>query len=134
MRLVQIPATFRLSVGKFGLSAAILIGGLAAFASMPRPPQFDSVASVRTAIEGSGLYVSCLKSPYGSFYVSDRPLTRDDIDNVFFLKDCGLSPAWSGVVWISQIKTPSSAMQVTYIDGNWRAWGNASSPLETIGL
>jgi hypothetical protein len=59
-----------------------------------------------------------------NFYVSDRPLSPGDLEKIGFLKNCGRSLAWHGIVWISQIKSSSSTMYLDQLDGNWRVWGD----------
>jgi hypothetical protein len=41
-------------------------------------------------------------------------------------RDCGLTPAWRGILWVCQIESRAErlGLQVEAIGGKWRVWGN----------
>lgn len=59
-----------------------------------------------------------------NFYVADHRISTQDLEGIGFKRDCGLTPAWRGVVWIAQIEDTDTPISVETIGGRWRIWGN----------
>ncbi|PWU17401.1 MAG: hypothetical protein C5B49_08925 [Bdellovibrio sp.] len=61
-----------------------------------------------------------------NYYLADHPITLDDVNRVPTRIDCGLTPAWCGILWVSQIDYQGLriALHTNHIGGKSRVWGN----------
>jgi hypothetical protein len=58
-------------------------------------------------------------------FISDHPLSTDDLAGVATRQDCGLTPGWRGIVWVSQIQTSERFLDPDQgFGGHWRIRGN----------
>jgi len=62
----------------------------------------------------------------GNYFIADHLVTLDDLEEVLTRRDCGLTPAWRGILWVCQIHdTPwFTALDTDHVDGKRRVWGN----------
>ena len=62
----------------------------------------------------------------GNYFIADHLVTLNDVEEVLTRRDCGLTPAWRGILWVCQIHdTPwFTALATDHVDGKRRVWGN----------
>jgi hypothetical protein len=125
------PTVFtKASTGVVCLIAAFIGCRHGASAVMPQPIQFKSVSEFKDFADANGLYLHSgtssgnLVFPANNFYVADHAISLDDLDEVCSRRDCGLTPAWRGILWVCQIETTHGTAFPDQIDGKWRVWGN----------
>jgi hypothetical protein len=113
-----------------GFSALALVAAFAAthYVTLEAAPiQFESAGEVCDLANAGGLIVTHENSAssHSVFFVSDRTLTQDDLLAVATRRDCGKTPGWRGIVWVSPIRAgPGATLFPEFIDGNCRIWGN----------
>ena len=61
-----------------------------------------------------------------SFFVGDHPLTFEELQAIPTRQDCGLTPAWSGIVRVTDCNDDLTGLGTTpdSIGGKWRILGN----------
>jgi hypothetical protein len=110
-----------------GITALLLAG--VHLASPPPGIHFDSARDLKELIADHDIHVHSGATGRGTdsnFFVADHPLTFDDTVKVAWRRDCGLTPAWQGIVWVAEIVDPVSGVliRIDQITGNYRIWGN----------
>jgi hypothetical protein len=60
---------------------------------------------------------------YSNFFLADHQLTSSDVDNIGMRHDCGLTPAWRGIIWVSHLRGEFATLPET-VGGKTRIWGN----------
>ena len=120
---------FRLLIGTTGV--VVLIGVLLLcrqFTLAPGPVKFKTSQEVKNLISSEGLHVhagSMDGHAGNNFFVADRPITLDDLQDVHTRRDCGLTPAWRGILWVTQIESECMTYSFDALPGGkWRIWGN----------
>jgi hypothetical protein len=113
--------------GGVGLIAVLMVGVFAV--STPRPTQFATVEAAKQFCTSRGLHWHTGTNAvptFNSFYVADHPITFNDTLKVAFRSNCGMTPDWKGILWITQLNT--SPMQTNFlpysVGGKYRIWGN----------
>jgi hypothetical protein len=113
--------------------AAIVLGGRYVAATIqPKSTQFQSVREFREFAASQGLHLhggtaaGRVVFPENNCYVADHSITFDDLDGVSTRRDCGLTPAWRGILWVSLIRDDSTNVDMIpeQLGGTWRIWGN----------
>jgi hypothetical protein len=102
-----------------------------AIATAPKPVHFKSVFDFKEFADTGGLHYHSgastgqLVFPADNFYVADRVISKDDLEGVCTRRDCGLTPAWRGILWVCQIDaTHVGTTHPESLGGKWRIWGN----------
>ena len=90
---------------------------------------FSSAAEARAFFLAQNLYChngATASSTLGSFFVSQRSLTMDDILPLSYRSQCGMTPEWSGVLWVCEIENRQIRTRIltSTISGKVRVWGN----------
>jgi hypothetical protein len=67
-----------------------------------------------------------LQGSFQSFFVAKHPLTGEQLDDIPTKRQCGLTPAWRGIVWVANLGDPAGCrcLSPDSIGGKWRIWGN----------
>ena len=121
MRLNLLAGGFALVLGLAGVL------WVARFAQSSTP-QFRGADEAQTFFALKGFHCTMSGSTSSmlafNFFVSDRPLTQNDIDQLVCRRKCGLTEAWRGIVWVSDIESNDSRLNLATIDGKYRCWGN----------
>ena len=92
--------------------------------------QFASAEEARDFCVSEGLHchngTDGVPFTMGNFFVADHPLTFNDLQAIPCRRDCGMTPAWKGILWVGQIRSPHSVIDigVASIRGKCRVWGN----------
>jgi hypothetical protein len=91
----------------------------------PAPISFETAQELRSFAVANGLEArNDGKADSTIFYISDHPLSRDDIVAVATRRDFGRTPSWRGVVWAAQVKSPSTTTYpIQGFGSHWRLWG-----------
>jgi hypothetical protein len=93
----------------------------------PKRVAIKDIAEFKNLVGAAGLYIHS-GSQSGligdNFYVADHPLAWDDLEEVHSRRDCGLTPAWRGILWVCQINTANTTNLPDSIGGKCRVWGN----------
>jgi hypothetical protein len=93
--------------------------------SIPRTTEFETAQELRDFAISSGLMFHCGNGSgfvYNNYFLADHPIAFDDLAGVSTRRDCGLSPAWRGVLWVCPLGTLGPDPYL--IGGKWRVWGN----------
>jgi predicted outer membrane repeat protein len=95
-------------------------------AAPPAAVSFETARELRVFALARGLQTCNDGGNDGTiFFISDRRLSADDLLQVATRRDCGLTPSWRGIVWATQISTPTLFIDPTQgLGGHWRVWGN----------
>jgi hypothetical protein len=113
------------SVGSMACFMAVFLACYR-LAAPPAPVSFESAGELRGFAAASGLQTRNDGNGDSSiFFISDHPLSTDDIMAVATRGDCGATPGWRGVVWTAQMR-PRSVVSYPFqrSGGHWRIWGN----------
>jgi hypothetical protein len=117
----------RQTAGLVGVTVALFVGLHLVSRSTTRVPQFDSAVELHDFAVSMGLDFHC-GNPGGlycsNYFLADHPLTLDDLEPLGTRRDCGLTPVWRGILWVSQIRTESMTIHPEQLGGKWRVWGN----------
>jgi hypothetical protein len=57
-------------------------------------------------------------------FIADHPVTKEDLAELRLTRNCGLTPNWRGIIWVSRAHSSSLTIYPEHIGGNWRLWGN----------
>ena len=93
--------------------------------SIPRVPEFATAQELKSFAISSGLICHCGNgsgSVYNNYFLADHPIAIDDLAGVSTRRDCGLTPAWRGVLWVCPLGRLGPYPE--FIGGKWRVWGN----------
>lgn len=114
------------ATGVVGLVGVLLICRQVTF--VPRPVKFKTVQEFKELITSDGLHCHCGNASglaLNNFYVADRPITLDDLKDVQTRRDCGLTTAWRGIIWVTQIHYGVLTLCLDVgPSGKRRVWGN----------
>jgi hypothetical protein len=94
-------------------------------ALIPAPTEFETSRDLKEFALANGLVFHCGNGNgifYNNYYLADHPLALDDFPGVATRRDCGLTPAWHGVLWVCQLGTSGPYPEL--IGGKWRIWGH----------
>lgn len=73
---------------------------------------FMSTAAIRTKMGVKGI---C--------FISTKPLTLDQV-SILASPQGGLTPAWKGIVWASNLKKQQGILDTSNLEGHVRLWGD----------
>jgi hypothetical protein len=121
MRLVM-QATALLGVGMTFFVCQYL-----ADAWTPEGLHFPTARALREFAVSRGLIAHCGRGSgefWGPFYLADHPVTLADLQPVGTRRDCGLTPAWRGILWVSDVRNEITTVFPESLGGKWRVWGN----------
>jgi hypothetical protein len=93
--------------------------------SIPRPTEFNTAQQLKDFAVSNGLIFHCGNRNgiiYGNYFLADHAIAIDDLAGVSMRRDCGLTPAWHGVLWVSPLTEFGPYPDL--IGGKWRVWGN----------
>lgn len=95
-------------------------------------PYFRSTDEFADFASRHGLFVHTMQGNSGftgpRLFVADRPMDITEL-NRLIVPQCGLTPAWKGVAWVSVIHwkdaagNTQSSLNTFSLDGHWRVWG-----------
>jgi hypothetical protein len=95
-------------------------------------PYFRNTEDFTAFARRHGLFVHTMQDKSGftgpRLYVADRPMDLEDL-NRLIVPQCGLTPDWKGVAWVSVIHwknaagNTQSSLNTFSLDGHWRVWG-----------
>jgi hypothetical protein len=108
-----------------GLLALTVVAFCCRYAA-PEPTVFKNVKEVKDFAVSKGLVFHCGNGNgivCSNFFLADHPLTIDDLDGVCSRHDCGLTPAWRGVLWVCQLGGIAE-LYPECLGGTWRIWGS----------
>jgi hypothetical protein len=96
-----------------------------------RPVAFNDVQEFKTFAVSNGLYFHAgnhngiVESPAldRNYYLADHAITLDDLIAVGHRRDCGLTSAWRGIIWVCQFRGEFGLLPDS-LGGKWRVWGN----------
>jgi hypothetical protein len=119
------------AVGLACLIAAILGCRCAGESLLPQRVHFKDARAFREFAAANGLHLHSGTASgdvfaWNNLYVADHPIAIHDLEDVCTRRDCGLTPAWRGILWIAQINDPALRMHEypESLGGKWRVWGN----------
>jgi hypothetical protein len=111
------------------LVSVALVAGFVAYyrlAAPPAPVGFETARELRSFVDASGLQTrddGAAKNRI--FFITDHAVSSDDMEAVATLRDCGLTPSWRGILWVTQIRAATTTVYPTQgFGGKWRVWGN----------
>jgi hypothetical protein len=114
------------TAGLLALAVAFVGGRFAASSSSPEPVGFQNASELRDFAASRGFVIhsgNSIDKIWDNYYVADHPVTLDDLELVATRRDCGLTPAWRGILWVSQINGDITSLNPEAIGGKWRIWG-----------
>ncbi len=126
------PVFSKAAAGLFCVIAAFVGCRNVAASMMPRPVHFTNVhefkefASVNVLFSHTGTSSGKMVCPSNTFHVADHAIEIDDLYDISPCRDCGLTLAWHGILWVSQLYGDASKVGLFPEDlgGKWRVWGN----------
>lgn len=106
---------------------AFLLGCLFLVNWKPGAPHFETLEEFKRFAVRNGLFVHSGGSQpeavyFDNFFVADHPVGLADLP--LTKTDCGLTPAWRGVIWVFTLTHDSVHVQRSFISGKRRQWGN----------
>jgi hypothetical protein len=115
------------TAGFLALAMTLVFCGHLVATSIRKTIQFDTAQELKEFAVSKGLaYHSGSTSGISgnTYYLADHPLTFNGLEPVCTRRACGLTPAWRGILWVSQIHNPSTTFFPEQLGGKWRVWGN----------
>ena len=91
------------------------------------PIHFKNSRELSEFATSNGLVIHCGNERgviNDNYYIADHPLTLDELGPVSRRRDCGLTPAWRGILWVCQLHGPLMSLDPEVLGGKWRIWGN----------
>jgi hypothetical protein len=122
-------AIFSLSPKKLIASGVLTVTVFAGVQARARfePVEFATATEVAALAKRHGLHChsgSSSGATWPNLYVADRPLELFDLNALATRRRCGLTPAWRGIVWVGQLRSPGVDLDPESVGGKPRAWGN----------
>ena len=94
--------------------------------SKPRRVRFETLEAFRKFAVKHGLFFHSggpdPNAYLDNFYVADHPVPLERLPITKF--DCGLTPAWRGVVWVVPRTRDGVEVYPDFLGGTWRVWAN----------
>jgi hypothetical protein len=95
--------------------------------AISKPVPFDTLREFKDFANAKGFfsYFHSLGDLGWNAYLSDHPLTSDELQalKTSRMRDCDIGPAWRGILFVSEIETKSSYMELDSLPGKWRTFG-----------
>jgi hypothetical protein len=95
--------------------------------SLESRPELDDSTSLYDLVTSRGYFVDSARrpdEPQLNFCISDHPFTEESMLTSSRCDDCGLSPAWKGIVRVHQIRSSIGRLAMESVTGKTRRWGN----------
>jgi hypothetical protein len=104
---------------------ALAVAALYCRHAEPERVVFKNPAELKDFAMSKGLVFHCgniSNTVYvGDYFLADHPITIDDLEGICTRRDCGLTPAWRGVLWACQ--RGHLGLREDCLGGKWRVWG-----------
>ncbi len=127
MKLCLLLPFWKSAAGLAALTAIFLGGRYVSPAAAPEPIHFKNVRELNDFAVAQGLFFQSGMSAgmtWNNFYIADHTITFDDVRDLV-RRDCGLTPAWRGILWVAQINPENPiALSPESVGGKWRVWGS----------
>jgi hypothetical protein len=93
-----------------------------------RPVQFQSVGEFKRFAAANRLFTHTGTKQNRSeknFYVALHPLSFESLQELHtaFKRDCGFTPAWRDVVWLTRLDSKGTRIYPDTVGGKRRIWG-----------
>jgi hypothetical protein len=130
MRLCLLLPVWKEAAGLISLMAALFCCRCVVSSAAHEPVCFNSIWEFKDFAASKGIHFHSGTANGGiwndNYYVADHPITLDDVREIPFRRDCGLTPAWRGIVWLAQASHRSGepVLMPDSIGGKWRIWGH----------
>jgi hypothetical protein len=93
-------------------------------ALFPGPTEFETARELKDFAISSGLVFHCGNGSgfvCNNYFLADHPIALDDLASIATRRDCGLTPAWCGVLWVCPLGKSGPCPDL--MGGKWRVWG-----------
>jgi hypothetical protein len=93
------------------------------------PIHFSTIAQAKEFFLRQGLFChdgTKGKNAFGNYFVASHPIDFDSLQMIINRRNCGMTPAWRGILWICQLHRGNNGWIVITdsVDGNCRVWGD----------
>src|SRR5262249_13420545 len=93
--------------------------------SRPKPTHFRNLQELKDLALSKGFCFPELPAVRDNFFITDHPLSAERLRQIRSIskRDCGLTPVWRGLLWVSLMKDRHTELDSETIGGKKRIWG-----------
>jgi hypothetical protein len=93
--------------------------------SKPRPIHYQTLREFKEFAVSKGLCFPEQPMFKDNFFIADHALSVEAVRELASIRkwDCGLTPAWRGLLWVCAIHSPYWQVESETIGGKKRIWG-----------
>jgi hypothetical protein len=124
--MISLLFTRRQLASLIGVMGALLFCLHLISASKPKPVHFKTLREFKDFALSKGLCFSKQPVPlFDNFFIADHPLSIESLQELPIVRkrDCGLTPAWRGLLWVCAIHSRYGQVDFETIGGKKRIWG-----------